>query len=43
MQNIFSFVVAENELAPTVYLASYLNEKLTIKKATQQWIASHLE
>ena len=39
----FSFVVAEKELYPQVYIATYIDEKLNIKKASLKWINSNLE
>lgn len=39
----FSFVVATETLEPTVYIASYSNDKTTYVKATEEWIRTHTE
>jgi len=39
----FSFVVVEDDNEPVVYLASNHNGKTIIKRASQEWIKSHIE
>ena len=38
----FSFVVATQNEAPTVYIASYLNHEHKIEKATHEWIQNYV-